>query len=167
MQYPRFVLNLRNRINSMSGLGLAWLSLIAAIIGGSAASICWIGGLIQGGASMLPWHLGWAAPLVVSVVFLVDVFSDLTPNRKAVFAASVLPSLFLLVHGTLGGAVHGWIDHINTWSHQNFGTVLGEGSATAVATLCLLGAFMLAQRAAPKLEQGSRGMADAGAGRRM
>jgi len=150
MPMPRIIQTLRDKISAMSGFALAWLSLASALVGGAAASACWVGGLIKGIAGAFPFHIGLTAAVILVIAGICDLLNDMVPNRFAVYAAIFLPSLFLLVHGKVGAMVHGWSDAINAWSHQNMGTLLGEGSATAVATLCITGAVMLSNKVVAK-----------------
>jgi hypothetical protein len=159
---PRIVASVRDKINAMSGWALAWLSLAFALVGGAAASACWVGGLVKGVAGALPFHIGLTVAVVLAIAGICDLVSDLFPNRFAVYAAIFLPSLFLLVGGRVGTTVHGWSDAINAWSHQNMGALLGEGSATAVATLCITGAVMLSNKVVAKTGAGARAGAMAG-----
>jgi hypothetical protein len=147
---PRIVQTLRDKISAMSGWALAWLSLASALVGGAAASACWVGGLIKGVAGMLPFHIGLTVAVILAIAGVCDLLNDLFPNRFAVYAAIFLPSLFLLVGGSIGAKVHGWSDAINAWSHQNMGALLGEGSATAVATLFITGAVVLSNKVVAK-----------------
>ena len=164
MPMPRIIQSLRDRINAMSGWALAWLSLVCAVIGGAAASACWVGGLVKGVAGALPFHIGLTVAVILAIAGVCDLLADLFPNRFAVYAAIFLPSLFLLVGGSLGARVHGWSDAINAWSHQNMGALLGEGSATAVATLFITGAVVLSNKV--KSHAGGAARAGAMAGQR-
>ena len=164
MPMPRIIQSLRDRINAMSGWALAWLSLTCGVIGGAAASACWVGGLIKGVAGALPFHIGLTVAVILAIAGICDLLADLFPNRFAVYAAIFLPSLFLLVGGSLGAKVHGWSDAINAWSHQNMGALLGEGSATAVATLFITAAVVLSNKV--KTHAGGAARAGAMAGQR-
>jgi hypothetical protein len=165
MPMPRIVASLRDKINAMSGWALAWLSLVCAVIGGSAASACWVGGLVKGVAGALPFHIGLTVAVILAIAGICDLLADLFPNRSAVYAAIFLPSLFLLVGGSLGHQVHGWSDAINAWSHHNMGALLGQGSATAVATLFITGAVVLSNKVVAKSHGGAAARAGAMAGR--
>jgi hypothetical protein len=162
---PRIIQSLRDRINAMSGWALAWLSLTCGVIGGAAASACWVGGLIKGVAGALPFHIGLTVAVILAIAGICDLLSDMVPDRFAVYAAIFLPSLFLLVGGSLGAKVHGWSDAINAWSHQTMGALLGEGSATAVATLFIAGAVVLSKKVVAKSNAGAAARAGAMAGR--
>lgn len=151
MNVPKWLVPIRARVNAMSGLTLGWLSFAAAVVGGTAAVTTFPGSIIKNVASVLPYHAGIAIAVVLTLMGIADLWRDLIPNRFAVTAAALAPSLWQVVGGKAGNAAHGWTAHINTWAQNNMLKMLGEGSIGAVAVLCLAAAFILAHKAAPKL----------------
>jgi hypothetical protein len=141
---------------------LAWVSLGLAVVGGAAASTCFVGGLISGIVGAL-WD--WV-PLVLSpalfIVWLCDLLNDGIPNRLALWTTMLLPSVNLAIHGRLGAALAGWSHALNAQVDQTVGSWVGQSSMVAVTFVCAFGALWIAHKFPPSRKNRTSGMVGPG-----
>jgi hypothetical protein len=131
-------------------LGLAWLSWIAALIGGWGLNGTWGGSFIAGVLGFLPDPV---APIILflgGLWMLLDAFLDFEPNRPAVWLAIFLPSVGQAVNGSWGRQFHQWGAELNSKMTSWMGEALGTSSLFALAAIFIGAALILARRVVKK-----------------
>lgn len=130
--------------------GLAWSSLVIAVIGGTLATETFLGNFVQGFLGLWPWP--WIPPVLLAVgivALAVDIFIDLVPNQAAIWSALLLPSVAASVPARLGAEVQkgcGWLlDQIDVWLHTWI-----TDSSTGLAIACCGAALIMARRVVKK-----------------
>lgn len=130
--------------------GLAWLSWVAALIGGWALIGTFAGSWISGIIGFFP---DWVAPvaLVLGGIWMaLDGILDAEPNRPAVWLAILLPSVGQGVNGSWGRQFHQWGADMNASMTAHMGEALGTGSLVATAAIFVGAALILARRVVKK-----------------
>jgi hypothetical protein len=132
--------------------GLAWVSFLLALAGGSYADTTFIGGLIRGAVGMFPddWHVAGLILLAAVVTVFIDLFLDLTPNWPAVGAAIIGPSVASMVNARLGSMVSGWAQAMQDSVGEKVGEFVGGTTAVGLALACILASLLTARRVIKK-----------------
>jgi hypothetical protein len=132
---------MNNKLRSRGVQLMAWLSFALAVIGGTTGGAIWIGDAVSGFLTGI-WDF---LPLVIFIPVLIasawDLFSDLIPDRPAVWAALLLPSVGQGLPGKFGALVKGLMADLNGWAKgftaEWFGPI-GLGVVCLLATVCAL-----------------------------
>lgn len=143
---------------------LAWVSFALAIAGGALAADMWIGRFIHNLIGMFP---NWLAILALVGVFFgmaLDVILDLEPNRFAIFAAIILPSLAGCTNGKLAATIDRWSADLLHFIDRDLSGWLGTSSSTALALAAILVSWLIARRVVKRGGGGGRARASVSMG---
>jgi hypothetical protein len=129
--------------------GLAWVSLAIALAAGALIPATPVGGAIRTFLGWLPW--GPVIPMLLLVFgwfgVALDCYVGLKPDRLAVYASLVLPSVASALHGGLAawtmGVARDVLHGIDQWMFR--AQPAGIGS-TALALAAAVAAVLMAQR---------------------
>ncbi len=135
--------------------GLAWASLVMAVLGSTLAAGTWMGDVVRFILGLFPWP--WIPPVVVVAALVAlarDLFMDGVPNKLAIAAVLLLPSIASATTGDVGAWITKYTRELLNWIDTAVGlaTVFGTSSSTGLAILFVVAALLLSQRTvkAPK-----------------
>jgi hypothetical protein len=135
--------------------GLAWASLVMAALGATLAAGTWMGDVVRFVLGMFPWP--WIPPVLVVVALVAvarDLFMDGVPNKLAIAAVLLLPSISSATTGDIGAWIEKYTGELLVWIDESVGLakLVGTSSSTGLAVACVAAALLLSQRTvkAPK-----------------
>lgn len=135
--------------------GLAWSSLIVALVGGTLAAAMEIGVAIRKILDAQPWAWLPAVLVLVGVITVgIDLLIDGIPNQAAIAGALLVPSIAAAAPGRLSRTVGEWSDGLVGWLHGGLVDWLGTNSATGLTVACVVGAVLMARRVVKKSSAG-------------
>ena len=131
--------------------GLAWASLVFAVVGGALAAGMWIGDTVVFVLNASP--IEWLPELLLFaalVALILDLILDGVPNWLAIVCAILLPSVARATFGKFGATVgdfSGWVlslldDVLVQW--------VGTNSSTGLAWASIIAALLMARRVIKK-----------------
>lgn len=126
---------------------LAWVSFALALTGGSLLPGTDFG---KGIADFIrSWGWDWFAPVVFTLAcagLAIDTGRDLIPNRVAVYAAAVAPTLASAIGGLLAEWVRGLAEWVASWSTRPLIRLTDIHQPAGIAIVALGLAFVIASR---------------------
>jgi hypothetical protein len=162
----------------------AWVSMVTAVPAGFLLSITFVGDvvgkLVEWAAVVVEFILNLiakltdagtvditdGAPLIawvaVGLIIFLDLISDLTPNRWAVYGAMIWPSLPNKWGGDWGKAINSWSNDLNKWVQETIGEKFGESAAFTAAGLLVTISVVAARKVLPAKSQGPTPVAPSG-----
>lgn len=126
---------------------LAWVSFALGVTAGSLLASTFFGGFVDNIVGFGPWD--WVPVLILAGLFVfvaVDLFSDMVPNRLALYSVMSMPSVARGVDGSLGTHVESWANSVRDALQGNLSDLLGTSSAIGLAGAAALVAWIVARR---------------------
>jgi hypothetical protein len=123
---------------------LAWGAFVLAILGGVAATACWVGAPVIFVVGIFWWWMPFVLVVVVGLVVVGDVLVDGIPNRSAIYGAMVWPSLVASVQGKLGETFRGWITSLNTWLDDTIAEWITDAPRGSAALMTVISVAAIA-----------------------
>jgi len=134
---------------------LAWISLLFAVLGGTAGAGMFLGQAVRGIFEVFTdtsW--GKSIPVVLlvglSIGLAVDLIVDMTPNQMAIWSAILIPSIASAAPGGFGGRITDWTTTLMSWFGDSLSDELGSGAPSVVALSCIVASLVMARRVITK-----------------
>jgi len=137
---------------------LAWASLTFALVGGSLLPATGLGKMVAHLISTIVWS--WLPPVffigaVIGLLF--DILRDLIPNRVAIYAACVAPTVASAIHGYAATWVTDFADWVASLTTDRLTKVSGIDTTAGVALLALVLAGVIANKVTKPGRKGRSG----------